>query len=58
MKVLNKHCEVLVSCSGQKIKKGTNTNLEGPSGTFRNLQELYASYCNCRHPTITACKLL
>ena len=33
---LNKHCEVLVSCSGQKIQNGTNRNLQGPSGTLRN----------------------
>ena len=30
---VNKHCEVLVSCSGQKIQKGTNGNLQEPSGT-------------------------
>ena len=40
----NKHCEVLVSCSGQKSKKYSNLNipwtlknLQGPSETFRNL---------------------
>ena len=55
---LNKHCEVLVSYSGQKIQKGTNRNLQGPSGTFRNLQELHVSYCNCMHATVTECKLL
>ena len=60
-KKVNKHCEVLVSFSGRKIhkiQKGTNRNLQGPSGTFRNLQELHASYCNCMHATVTACKLL
>ena len=40
----NKHCEALVSCSGQKIHKDSNLNLprtfinlQGPSGTFINL---------------------
>ena len=29
----NKHCEVLVSCSGQKIQKNSKRNLQEPSGT-------------------------
>ena len=36
----NKHCEVLVSYSGQKIQKYSNLNLRNlqePSETFRNL---------------------
>ena len=33
--LVNKHCEVLVSCSGQKIQKDLNLNLPW---TFRNLQ--------------------
>ena len=55
---LNKHCEVLVSCSGQKIQKDSKRFKKEQTGTFRNLQELHASYCNCSQATVTACKLL
>ena len=67
---INKHCEVLVSCSGQQIQKDSKMNKQEPSGTFKNLQEpsatvtackllqLLASYCNCLQATVTACKLL
>ena len=44
----NKHCEVLVSCSGQKIQKDSKRNKQEQTGTNRNLQE----------PSGTACKLL
>ena len=33
----NKHCEVLVSCSGREVDNFRN--LQEPSVTFRNLQE-------------------
>ena len=45
---MNKHCEVLVSCSGQKIQE------QEPSGTACK----HGSYCNCMQATVTACKLL
>ena len=51
----NKHCEVLVSCSGQKIQKDSKRNTQEPSETFRNLQETSR---NCMQATVTACKLL
>ena len=39
---MNKHCEVLVSCSGQKID-----NLMEARRIVCKLMELHASYCNC-----------
>ena len=53
-KFKNKHCEVLVSCSGQKIhniQKGTFRNLLGPSETFRDLQEPSGTFWNLLKPS-------
>ena len=46
----NKHCKVLLSCSGQKIQTWVFSK---PSGTFRNLQELSGTFRNLQEPSGT-----
>ena len=42
---INKHCEILVSCSDEER-------------TACKLRELHASLCNCMQAYVTACKLM
>ena len=49
---LNKHCEILVSCSD---KEGNCMQAHDPA--FK-LMQLHASICNCMQAYLTACKLI
>ena len=49
---LNKHCEILVSCSDEE------RNCMQACVTACKLRELHASSCNCMQTYVTACKLM
>ena len=62
---LNKHCEILVSCSDKERNciqaLGTACKLmelHATHGTACKLMELHASSCNCMQAHGTACKLM
>merc|ERR1712110_770777 len=50
--LLNKHCEILVSCSDKE------SDCMQAHGTSCKLRELHASLCNCVQAYVTACKLM
>ena len=47
--ILNKHCEILVSCSDEE------RNCLQAQGTACMLMQLHARLCNCMKAFVTAC---
>ena len=70
--IINKHCEILVSCSDEERNcilahetacklvelHVSSLNLTKIQGTACKLRELPVSSCNCLQAHVTACKLM